>query len=206
MDRRILIVDDEKNIRTTLGRAIGLEGFVVESAGTAQEAWQACETFQPELVLLDLRLPDQSGLDVLERLRGLPQPPAVVMMSGHGTLASAVRATQLGAVDFLEKPIAIERVILTIRNALRLDELDRACALMQHSIVRRHGMVGSSAAMHDVLSSIQRAAPSKARMISPGAVVAPSLRLTVLPSLKISWNQSFSATNAGHLPVRTSAI
>jgi DNA-binding NtrC family response regulator len=125
-------------------------------------------SFAPELVLLDLKLPDMTGLDVLERIRQRPDAPPVVMMSGHGTLDAAVRATRLGALDFLEKPIEMERLILTVKNALRLDALDRQVDALQKSVEKRHGMVGSSRALTAVLEAVHRAAPTKARVLITG--------------------------------------
>lgn len=165
---RILIVDDEKNIRTMLSRALDLEGFQVEAAATGQDGLDCVARERPALVLLDLKLPDINGLDVLERLQGVEDAPAVVMMSGHGTLDAAVKATRLGAVDFLEKPLEIERMLLTVRNALRIEELDRAVGALTRTVERRHGMVGSSTALLRVIESIHRAAPTKARVLITG--------------------------------------
>lgn len=169
MTHRILIIDDERNIHTTLGRGLELEGFEVSSALDGTKGISQVQSFSPDLVLLDLRLPDMSGLQVLEGLMALPTPPAVVMMSGHGTLESAVQATRLGAADFLEKPVDIDRLYLTVANALKLDALDRACSSMQRVIERRHGMVGSSLAMQHMLMEIHRAAPTKAAVLVSGA-------------------------------------
>jgi DNA-binding NtrC family response regulator len=173
MSHRILIIDDEKNIRTTLARALDLEGFVVDTRETGSLGLAAIAEAPPDLVLLDLKLPDIDGLTVLERLRVLPQfqtrsPPPVVMMSGHGTLDAAIRATRLGAVDFLEKPIEMERLLLTVKNALRLSTLDAEVGSMRRSVEKRSGMVGSSRALSAVLEAVRRAAPTKARVLITG--------------------------------------
>ncbi len=168
MKRRILIIDDEKNIHTTLGRGLGLEGFEVESALDGASGLEAASRYAPDLILLDLKLPDQTGLDVLEALAPSEDGPVVVMMSGHGTLDTAVQATKLGARDFLEKPVDLDRLLLTVRNALELGALGRACGAMQRVIERRHGMVGSSRAMTRVLESIHRAAPTGAAVLISG--------------------------------------
>lgn len=168
MKRRILIIDDEKNIHTTLGRGLGLEGFEVESALDGKTGLEAAERWMPDLILLDLKLPDQTGLEVLQALAPNEDGPVVVMMSGHGTLDTAVQATKLGARDFLEKPVDLDRLLLTVRNALELGALGRACGAMQRVIERRHGMVGSSAAMSLVLENIHRAAPTAAAVLISG--------------------------------------
>ena len=165
---RILVVDDEPNIRTTLSRALDLEGFAAETAATAREALDQVERWQPDLVLLDLCLPDHDGLWVIEQLSARPSPPPVVMMSGHGTVEAALKAVRLGALDFLEKPIQGDRLTVTLRNALRLDELGRAVGALHRTVERRHGMVGSSAALSRVLEAIRRAAPTRARVLITG--------------------------------------
>ncbi|MBI1949589.1 MAG: sigma-54-dependent Fis family transcriptional regulator [Deltaproteobacteria bacterium] len=168
MSHRVLIIDDEKNIRTTLARGLDLEGFVVEGAETGQGGLALADSFAPDLVLLDLKLPDMTGLDVLELLRGKADGPAVVMMSGHGTLDAAIRATRLGALDFLEKPVEMERLLLTVKNALRLDALDRDVGALKKNVEKRSGMVGRSGALTAVLEAVHRAAPTKARVLITG--------------------------------------
>ena len=165
---RILVVDDEPNIRTTFSRALDLEGFAVSTAKDATTALLEAEAFGPDLVLLDLRLPDHDGLWVLAELQKLPSPPPVVMMSGHGTLESAVKATRLGALDFLEKPVAVDRLLITVGNVLRLDSLDKDVGALQRAVVQRHGMVGGSVALTRVIEAIQRAAPTRARVLITG--------------------------------------
>jgi DNA-binding NtrC family response regulator len=169
MNHRILIIDDERNIRTTLARALDLEGFAVDGADSGEAGLAAIARAAPDLVLLDLKLPDIDGLTVLQRLSATTgDTPPVVMMSGHGTLEAAVRATRLGAVDFLEKPIEIERLLLTVRNALKLSTLDRQVGALTRNVEQRAGMVGESRALAAVLESVRRAAPTKARVLVTG--------------------------------------
>jgi DNA-binding NtrC family response regulator len=173
MSHRILIIDDEKNIRTTLARALDLEGFVVEAAESGELGLGKIKSFAPELVLLDLKLPDIDGLTVLERLKALPTTPdhpmpSVVMMSGHGTVDAAIRATRLGALDFLEKPVEMERLLLTVKNALKLSSLDSRVGALEKTVEKRNGMVGTSKALTAVLESVRRAAPTKVRVLITG--------------------------------------
>ena len=165
---RILVVDDEPNIRTTLARSLDLEGFDVSVAADAAEAIAAIDEQQPDLVLLDLRLPDHDGLWVVEQLAGRPERPAIVMMSGHGTVEVALKAVRMGALDFLEKPIQGDRLSVTVRNALRLDDLDKTVGALTRQVEQRHGMVGSSPALTRVLEAIRRAAPTRARVLITG--------------------------------------
>ena len=165
MPHKILVIDDEKNIRTMLTRALDLEGFEVASAEDGRSGLTAIEEGAPALVLLDLKLPDITGLEVLEKCQAFKNAPAVVMMSGHGTLDAAISATKLGALDFLEKPLEMERMLLTVQNALKLDELGRVVGKLQRNVERRHGMVGSSVALNQLIEDVRRAAPTKARVL-----------------------------------------
>jgi len=164
----ILVVDDEPNIRTTLSRSLDLEGFTVSVAADAAEALAAVDERRPDLVLLDLRLPDHDGLWVVEQLAQRPHRPPVVMMSGHGTVEAALKAVRLGALDFLEKPIQGDRLAVTVRNALRLDDLDKTVGALTRRVEVRHGMVGSSPALTRVLEAVRRAAPTRARVLITG--------------------------------------
>jgi len=198
---RILVVDDEPNIRTTFSRALDLEGFVVETAEDAAGALGAIDGFAPHLVLLDLKLPDHDGLWVLEQLGDDPDRPPVVMMSGHGTLESAVKATRLGAKDFLEKPIQIDRLLLTVRNVLELDSLDKEVSVLRRTIVRRHGMVGDSPGLLRVLEAVRRAAPTKARVLITGeSGVGKELVARAIHELSRRANGPFVKLNCAAIP------
>jgi DNA-binding NtrC family response regulator len=164
----VFIIDDEKNIRTTLARSLDLEGFVVDGAETGEKGLTAIAAQAPDLVLLDLKLPDMTGLEVLERLQCSHPQLAVVMMSGHGTVDAAIKATRLGAIDFLEKPIEMERLLLTVKNALKIADLDAKVEVLAQGIEKRSGMVGQSPALSEVLDSVRRAAPTKARVLVTG--------------------------------------
>ena len=168
MKHRILIVDDEPNIRTTLSRALDLEGFAVRAAQDAAECLALVAAFSPDLILLDLRLPDHDGLWVIQQIQQMAEPPAIVMMSGHGTVDAALEATRLGALDFLEKPIPGERLRVTVRNALKLDQLDRRMDAVVRRSEQRSGMVGDSPALKRVLEAVRLAAPTRARVLISG--------------------------------------
>ena len=198
---RVLVVDDEPNIRTTFSRALDLEGFDVATAKDATTALEEAARFLPDLVLLDLRLPDHDGLWVLAELQKLPAPPPVVMMSGHGTLESAVKATRLGALDFLEKPVQVDRLLITVGNVLRLDSLDKDVGALQRAIVQRHGMVGSSAGLTGVIEAVRRAAPTRARVLITGeSGVGKELVARAIHDLSRRATGPFSKMNCAAIP------
>ena len=121
---KILVVDDEENIRKSLKMIFEYEGYTFLQASDAQEAYDVIdETVGLDLILLDIKLPDKDGLEILKDLKNRPYSPEVIMISGHGTIQTAVEATKLGAFDFFEKPLHRERVLLGVRNALSQKKL-----------------------------------------------------------------------------------
>src|SRR5271165_770589 len=167
MASSVLIVDDEKNILLTLSQSLQLAGYHTELAQTGQLALDVVSSRPVDAVLLDVRLPDLDGLVVLERLLGLRPSLPTIMMSGHATIDTAVRATQLGARDFLEKPIARDRLLLALRNALEhqavVAELQELQADAGHD-----EMVGRGPAMSRLYALLSRAAPSEGRVLISG--------------------------------------
>ncbi len=166
---RILVVDDEPNTLTTLRRALELEGYLVSTAGTVREARERLRD-GADLALLDVRLPDGDGLDLLSAMAqgGLPMP--VVMMSGHATIDDAVRATQLGARDFLEKPISQDRLLLTLGNVLELRRLEQENEHLreQAALAGEEEMLGRSAGMLALMAQAERVASSEGRVLITG--------------------------------------
>ena len=118
MSRRVLVVDDEKGIREALTQVLEYEDIEVRACGSGSEALQLYAELRPHLVLLDVKMQGMDGLETLRKVRQLDPHAQVVMISGHGSIQTAVEATQLGAYDFLEKPLDTDRILLTLRNAL----------------------------------------------------------------------------------------
>ena len=167
MASTVLIVDDEKNILLTLSQALQLAGYKTELAGSGQVALEVAAAKPVDAVLMDVKMPDMDGLTALEKLRLLRPGLPVIMMSGHGTIDTAVRATQLGARDFLEKPIARERLLVALRNALEhLAVVEELSALKAEA--GQYAMVGKSPALAGVYELIRRAAPSEGRVLITG--------------------------------------
>ena len=168
MSHRILVVDDEQGVREALRQLLEYEGYTIALAGSGSEALDVFADFKPHLVLLDVKMAGMDGLQALARLREADPQALVVMISGHGTIATAVEATQLGAHDFLEKPLDSHRVLLTLKNALSHIVLEQEVRALQAVVERHYEIVGSSAAIRAVIERIERVAPTPARLLITG--------------------------------------
>jgi two-component system nitrogen regulation response regulator NtrX len=164
----ILIVDDERGIRETLRAVLEDEGFETDAVASGEECLKAVERRAFGCVLLDVWLPGLDGLETLARMREQGTDAAVVMISGHATIETAVRATKLGAFDFIEKPLSIEKTVLTVRNALRHRELERVNAAMSAELRDEWVMVGESIGMRALRKQIALVAPTDGRVLIYG--------------------------------------
>jgi two-component system, NtrC family, nitrogen regulation response regulator NtrX len=165
---RILVVDDEDGIRRVLAQLLEYEEHDVRSASDAHEAIRVFEDFRPDLTFLDVKMPRVDGLEALTRLRELDPGALVVMISGHGTIETAVEATRRGAYDFLEKPLDTDRILLVLRNALLQRGLLAENARLRDEVESRHQIVGKSFAIRQVLERVERVAPTDARVLITG--------------------------------------
>ena len=168
MKARILVIDDESAIRDSMRMILEYEGCEFLGSATGEEGIALVERESIDLVFLDIKMPGMDGLEVLGRLKGVAEDLPVVMISGHGTVATAVEATKLGAFDFIEKPLATERILLAIRNALGFRRLRDENQTLAKTIELRHDMVGSSPALRGVLEAVKRAAPTSATVLIRG--------------------------------------
>jgi DNA-binding NtrC family response regulator len=167
---RILIVDDEKNIRRTLRMVLEGPGYGLSEAGSAEEALRMLDEEEVDLIMLDVRLPEMSGIEALDRIRkrpGLDSVP-VIMISGHASMADAVHSVQLGATDFLEKPLDRDRVLVSVESALRQTKLQREVARLRAEVSDRYEMIGQSAVMRALFGAIEKVAPTKGRVLITG--------------------------------------
>jgi two-component system nitrogen regulation response regulator NtrX len=168
MTNSILIVDDERGIRETLCGVLEDEGFAVDAVATGEECLKTIARNSYGCILLDVWLPGIDGLETLKRLRDEGNDAAVIMISGHGTIETAVRATKLGAFDFIEKPLSIEKTVLTVRNALRQRDLERVNAQMAEEINQEYVMIGNSVVMRALRKQIAMVAPTDGRVLISG--------------------------------------
>jgi two-component system nitrogen regulation response regulator NtrX len=168
MTRRVLVVDDEKGVREALKQVLEFEEIEVQTCGSGLDALQAYSEFRPHLVFLDVKMQGMDGLEVLKRLREHDAHAQVVMISGHGTIQTAVEATQLGAYDFLEKPLDTDRVLLTLRNALQHVDLAVEIVRLRAEVEATYQIVGSSKAIKAVIERIEKVAPTPARVLITG--------------------------------------
>src|SRR5215218_598328 len=165
---RILVIDDESAIRDSLRMTLEYEGYECLLAATGQEGLTLAERESPDLVLLDVKMPGMDGLEVLERLRGMNEALPVIVVSGHGTISTAVEATKKGAFDFIEKPFSSEKVLVSLRNALAQRQLHDENRSLKKAVEVRHQMVGESGALKAVMAAIGRAAPTNATVLIQG--------------------------------------
>ncbi|HVZ88355.1 MAG TPA: sigma-54 dependent transcriptional regulator [Polyangia bacterium] len=171
MSSTIFIVDDEKNIRRTVRMVLEGEGFGVEEASSGEEALARLPEVAADVLLLDVQLPGISGLDTLERiakLKNQESQPTVIMISGHATLADAVRATKAGAYDLIEKPLDRERLMVALRNALERRAMAREVQGLRAMADERSEMVGRSQAMAALRAQIAKVAPTRTRVLITG--------------------------------------
>ncbi|MHB8481774.1 MAG: sigma-54-dependent transcriptional regulator [Nitrospiria bacterium] len=168
MSADILIVDDEEGILKTLSGILTDEGYQVTTRSTGQEALQVIQSDPPQLVLLDIWMPDFDGIETLQKIKDISPRQTVVMMSGHGSIESAVKAIKLGAYDYIEKPLSLEKVILLIKHALNEQTLEQENFQLRKQIEKKWRLVGSSPAMQRLRDHIQLAAPSQSRVLISG--------------------------------------
>src|SRR5947209_14194234 len=164
----ILIVDDEKSILESLKGVLEDEGYAATTSGTAESGLDLLRDRPFDVVLLDIWLPGMDGLEALSEIKKLDGSPEVIMISGHGTIETAVRATKLGAYDFIEKPLSLDRTLLVIKNALRQRQLERDNAALRDALARDYVMVGDSVPMRALRQQITIVAPTNGRVLISG--------------------------------------
>ena len=165
---KILVIDDEAGIRSSLKGILEDEGFAVKTTDTGETGLEILKNENIDLVLLDIWLPQLNGLDVLAKIKASEEDSQVVMISGHGSIATAVKATKLGAYDFLEKPLSLEKVVLTVKNALRQKKLEEENIQLREKVKAKYQLIGESPAIQKLKIEIKLAAPTNGRVLIYG--------------------------------------
>src|SRR4051812_30379907 len=168
MKSRILVIDDEAEIRRSVRMILEYEGYDVQEASSGPEGVALAEREPPDLVFLDIKMGGMDGLEALQKIKQHNESLPVVIISGHGTVSTAVEATKLGAFDFIEKPLASERVLVTIRNALDQGRLRDENRSLKRAVEARHQMIGESTSLRGIWDAIKRAAPTSATVLLLG--------------------------------------
>ena len=168
MRERILIVDDEAGVRASLSGILSDEGYRVDAVETGEAGVKAVESNRYELALLDVWLPGIDGIETLSRIQAIDPDLPVVVISGHGTVETAVKAVRLGAADFIEKPLSLERILLAVSNSLRRRKLEQEVRALKAEVEHKSQIVGESAAIKELQGVIAQAAPSNGRVLITG--------------------------------------
>src|SRR5215203_1261576 len=168
MKSRILVVDDEAEIRKSLRMILEYEGYDVVEASSGGEGLALAEREAPDLVFLDVKMPGMDGLDVLQRLQASRESMPVVVISGHATKEEVANSIKRGAIDFIEKPLGSDRILVTVKNALEHERLRDENRSLKRAAEARHQMVGESPALRHVWDAIKRAAPTNATVLLLG--------------------------------------
>ncbi len=201
MAKRVLVVDDERGVREALRQTLEYEGMEVRTAESGDKALKVVPEFHPHLVFLDIKMAGMDGLQTLAELKKMDSDVYVVMISGHGTIQTAVEATQLGAYDFLEKPLDTDRILLTLRNALDHVDLASENERLREDVLDRYEIVGSSPAIKQVLDVIEKVAPTPARVLITGENgVGKELVARAIHRLSPRVNKPFVEVNCAAIP------
>ncbi|MCL2760992.1 MAG: sigma-54 dependent transcriptional regulator [Desulfuromonadales bacterium] len=201
MNATILIVDDEESIREALQGVLEDEGYRVITAENGIDGIEAVQKDIPDLVLLDIWMPKMDGLEALKKLRELYPNLAVVMISGHGTIETAVNATKMGAFDFIEKPLSLDKVLLTVSNAVNMSRLIEENASLKGLIDDQCELVGDSAKIKELREQIKRVASADSSVLITGETgTGKELVARVIHSLSSRKDKPFISMNCAALP------
>ena len=201
MKARVLIIDDEEAIRSSLQMMFEYEGYDCLQAASGPAGLKIVESYQPDIVFLDIKMPQVDGLEVLKQLKQDPNGPPVVILSGHGSVKTAVEATKLGAFDFIEKPPDSERILLVARNALSQRKLVEENRRLKLTFDERYRMEGESAALQKVWEAIRRAAPTSATVLITGeSGVGKELVARAIHRNSLRKDETFVQVNCAAIP------
>jgi len=165
---KILIIDDERSIRNTLKDILSYENYQVSLAENGMEAIKMVDANEYDVILCDIKMPEMDGLEVLEKLQEIAFDVPVIMISGHGNIDTAVEAIKKGAFDFIEKPLDLNRILITIKNALDKAVLLTETKVLKRKVSKKYDMIGESKAIMALNEMIEKVAPTDARILITG--------------------------------------
>jgi len=197
----LLVVDDEAGIRESLSSILKDEGYQVDAVASGEEALARATSGDFEVVLLDVWLSGIDGLQTLSRIQAMQRPPAVIMISGHGTIETAVRATKLGAFDFIEKPLSLEKIVVLVRNAVQQRRLAEENQLLHSELGHRYQVIGDSVPMKAMRQQIAVTAPTNGRVLIYGeSGTGKELVARALHAASLRSNGPFVEVNCAAIP------
>ncbi len=200
-NEHILIVDDESSIRLAIRSVLLEEGYQVSEACTGEEALEFVSKAVPDVVLLDIWLPGMDGLDVLKKMKEANFSGFVIVMSGHGTIETAVKATKLGAYDFIEKPLSLDKLLLAIKNLLSVRELKEENQILRQKIKSQFEMVFRGIAMQKLVEQIHIAAPTNSWILITGENgTGKELVARKIHEESLRWSEPFIEVNCAAIP------
>ncbi|PYV25518.1 MAG: Fis family transcriptional regulator, partial [Acidobacteria bacterium] len=201
MKYSILIVDDEPGIRQSLTGVLQDEGYRAEAVASGEQCLEFLAKKKCDVVLLDIWLPAIDGLQTLEKIQALDDPPLVIMISGHGTIETAVRATKLGAFDFIEKPLSIDKTLLTLHHAFEQIELRAQNRVLREELAGRRRIVGDSVPMKALRQQLALAAPTSGRVLVYGeSGTGKELVAQALHWMSLRAERAFVEVNCAAIP------
>jgi len=166
---KILIIDDERSIRNTLKDILSYEKYDISLAENGIEGIELAKNDDFDVILCDIKMPQMDGIEVLEKIHELVNDTPVIMISGHGNIDTAVDAIKKGAFDFLEKPLDLNRILITIRNAMDKSKLITETKVLKRKVSKKYEMIGESKAIQQVNNMIDKVAPTDARVLITGS-------------------------------------
>ncbi|HEX3768354.1 MAG TPA: sigma-54 dependent transcriptional regulator [Puia sp.] len=164
----ILIIDDEKAIRKTLSEILSYEGYKIDEAGDGEEGFRKFREKEYDVILCDIKMPKMDGIEFLEKSKELNPDLPIIMISGHGTIETAVEAVKKGAYDYISKPPDLNRLLITIRNAMDKTSLVAETKVLKRKVSRVQDMIGESTPIHKIRETIEKVAPTDARILITG--------------------------------------
>jgi two-component system nitrogen regulation response regulator NtrX len=201
MPYRVLVIDDETAIREAIRMTLEYEGYRVDEARGGQDGLDKATKTDYDAILLDIKMPVLDGMEVLENLKEQRVQTPVIMVSGHGDISTAVDCTKRGAYDFLEKPLNRDKLLLTVRNAVRVQKLEEENIELKEKAQKEYQLVGDSQVMRDLKSQVERAAPTKATVLITGeSGTGKELVAREIHSRSSRANQPFVQVNCAAIP------